>query len=186
MPSCSLLHLQAMDGELPGRSEATPVPWPKQWSSVHSKTFQSTDVDGSRDDKQIGYPPGKHQASSVLSGSKEHYYLEAPKSVPTSSHLLPENIVAKVLSSKQAPVNPHSQRLLAAEARAAQPVPAKAKAKAKTKAKAKANAKTEADTDHPKKKKKSAEDNGIEPTRTEYSKTKKEFMAEIPVRNSLQ
>lgn len=114
--------------------------------------------------------------------------MDAPKSVPTSSHLLPENVVEKVLSNKQTPVNPHSQRLLAAEARAAQPVAkpnarGKAKAKATSKAKAKSESAKDDGEKTEKKKKKSPDDNNIEPTRTEYSQAKKKFMQERPVCN---
>ena len=84
----------------------------------------------------------------------------------TVSHLLPADIANKILKSKQRPINPHSQRLLAAEAREANALPkAKAKAEAKTKPKAKA-----------------APLNGGDslcgPTRTEYSLAKAKYMQE--------
>ena len=69
-----------------------------------------------------------------------------------------------------APVNPHRQRLLAAEARG---VKAKAKAKAKGKAKAKAKAKSKISNQFVKQSK----DRGNEPhpTRSEYSEAKRNF-----------
>ena len=89
---------------------------------------------------------------------------------PTVSHLLPVDIANKILNSKQRPINPHSQRLLAAEAREANALPkAKAKAAAKEKPKAKATAK-----DAPI----AGGDSSCEPTRTEYSLAKAKFMLE--------
>ena len=84
---------------------------------------------------------------------------------PTVSHLLPADIANKILNSKQRPINPHSQRLLAAEAREANALPkAKAKAEAKEKPKVKAA--------------NSGGDSRCEPTRTEYSLAKAKFMQE--------
>ena len=97
------------------------------------------------------------------------YDIEVPRCEPTCGHLLADDLVRGVCKGKQTPVNPHAQRLLAAELRAANPAKAKAKPKGSPSAKAKGA---------PKKKAKRSLDKGneIEPTRTAYSQAKKEYM----------
>lgn len=102
--------------------------------------------------------------------------VEVPSTVPTCSHLLPEKVTNKVFSTSTTPINPHRQRLLAAEARSAK-APVKPKAKAvKPKAKAGVTPKQKA---APAKKVKKAQDGGNEPhpTRSEYSEAKQKFMS---------
>jgi membrane protein involved in colicin uptake len=63
--------------------------------------------------------------------------MELPECKETRSTHLPDAVIQKCLHKPHAPINPHSQRLLTAEARAAAKLP-KAKAKATAKATAKA------------------------------------------------
>lgn len=63
--------------------------------------------------------------------------MELPECKETTSTHLPDAVIQKCLHKPHAPINPHSQRLLTAEARAAAKLP-KAKAKATAKATAKA------------------------------------------------
>ena len=96
------------------------------------------------------------------------YDIEVPHCEPTCGHLLADDLVKKVCTGKQTPVNPHAQRLLAAELRAANPAKAKAKPKTSPKAKAKQSVK--------KATKSKDKGNEIQPTRTEYSQAKKQYM----------
>lgn len=74
--------------------------------------------------------------------------MELPECKETTSTHLPDAVIQKCLQKPHAPINPHSQRLLTAEARAAAKIPkAKAKPTAKAKAKAKAEAKGKKKTD---------------------------------------
>lgn len=99
--------------------------------------------------------------------------------------MLSEEVVKQTLSAEVKPINPHSQRLLAAEARSAKAAPkphpkakagstpkAKAGSKPKPKAKAKAGAKRKGSGE------KKSDDNNITPSRTEYSAAKKKWMDE--------
>lgn len=98
--------------------------------------------------------------------------------------MLSEEVVKQTLSAEVKPINPHSQRLLAAEARsakaAAKPDP-KAKAGSKAKAKAGSKPKPKAKASANKRKgsgEKKSDDNNITPSRTEYSAAKKKWMDE--------
>jgi len=98
--------------------------------------------------------------------------------------LLSEEVVKQTLSAEVKPINPHSQRLLAAEARsakaAAKPDP-KAKAGSKAKAKAGSKPKPKAKASANKRKgsgEKKSDDNNITPSRTQYSAAKKKWMDE--------
>ena len=110
------------------------------------------------------------------------YAIEVPECVPTCGHLLPDGLVREICQDKVSPMNPHAQRLLAAEVRAANPAKAKAKAKAEPKSKAKAKAdpknKEKAEPREKAKSSKRSKDGGneISPTRSEYSTAKKAFM----------
>lgn len=74
------------------------------------------------------------------------------------------------------PINPHSQRLLAAQARAAKGVPAP-KAKGKAEMKKPASKKKAKTSKHAESKK--DDSNNITPSRTDYIEAKKKWMAEI-------
>ena len=102
--------------------------------------------------------------------------VEVPSCVSTCAHLLSEKVMNKVFSTTAKPINPHRQRLLAAEARGAKATP-KPKAKAKQRAgSAKAKASPKAP---PAKRMKKSQDAGNEPhpTRSEYSDAKSTFMS---------
>jgi len=98
--------------------------------------------------------------------------------------LLSEEVVKQTLSAEVKPINPHSQRLLAAEARSAKAAPKpgpKAKAGSKAKAKAGSKPKPKAKASANKRKgsgEKKSDDNNITPSRTEYSAAKKKWMDE--------
>ena len=102
---------------------------------------------------------------------KAPYLIELPECTETSSTHLSAAVVDKCLNRKHNPINPHAQRLLTAEARAAAKLP-KAKAKSKTKTE-----KADAETKTAKKKKTDKElvEQSAVP-RTEYSAKKDEFM----------
>ena len=88
----------------------------------------------------------------------------------------------RTLAPKVHPINPHSQRLLAAEARAAKGVPApKAKGKSEKKPAANKPKKPKKTTAGDKKNTEGEKDdsNSIAPSRTEYSEAKKKWIAEI-------
>ena len=100
--------------------------------------------------------------------------------------MLSEEVVKQTLSAEVKPINPHSQRLLAAEASSAKAAPkpdpkakagstpkAKAKAGSKQKPKAKASANKRKGSGE-----KKSDDNNITPSRTEYSAAKKKWMDE--------
>lgn len=122
-----------------------------------------------------------------LQRTQDAYSIDVPDTNQSCGHLL-EFEAAKVILSKPAkPMNPHSQRLLAAQARTANPatkpaaVKAKAKAKAKVKSKGKAGSEEKADDTVKKRPSKNdGKDGGNEPspTRTEYSQAKKKFFLE--------
>ena len=125
--------------------------------------------------------------------------MDVPKTEHSCGHLLEKDLLEDISKKKVRPINPHAQRLLAAQAREANPAKAKPKSKAPPKAAGKAKSATKSakknnhefqgdgGDDHqegvepPKKKVKKSTDGGNEPwpTRTEYSKAKKSFIAEI-------
>lgn len=114
--------------------------------------------------------------------SKASYPIDVPNSNQSCGHLLDFKAAQEILPKPAKPLNPHSQRLLVAQARTANPA---AKPKAKAKGKAKAAAKRKASGGSEEKgdetsKRKSAKDGGNEPspTRTEYSEAKKKWMSE--------
>lgn len=96
--------------------------------------------------------------------------------------MLSEEVIKKTLAAEVKPINPHSQRLLAAEARSAKKVPTpKAKAGLKPKPKnspAPKSVKRKKGSEPAEKplKKSKPDDNSITPTRTEYSAAKKKWM----------
>ena len=76
--------------------------------------------------------------------------MEIPECKESTSTHLPDEVIQKCLQKPHAPLNPHAQRLLTAEAREAAKIPkqkAKATAKAKTKAGAEPKAKGKAKKD---------------------------------------
>lgn len=103
--------------------------------------------------------------------SKAGYAIQVPHvgDAAQTSHLLPDHITESVTAGTHRPMNPHKQRLLAAEARAAV-LPKDTKKPPKTK-KSKAPSKTAA------KEKKAAED--PESSRSAYSSAKREFMDKL-------
>ena len=98
--------------------------------------------------------------------SKAGYKIDLPECKETLSQHLSPQVISKCLNKEQRPINPHSQRLLTAEARAAQKVPkGKAKPAEKDKPKAKAKSKKEKEQES-------------EVPRTEYMAAKKQFMSQ--------
>ena len=111
--------------------------------------------------------------------------MDVPKTEHSCGHLLEKDLLEDISQRKVRPINPHAQRLLAAQAREANPAKAKAKskttpaAKAKSATKKKQEFKGDSGDDHhtgaepPKKKAKKSSDGGNEPppTRTEYLQT---------------
>lgn len=84
----------------------------------------------------------------------------------------------QTLAPKVHPISPHSQRLLAAQAREAKGVPTpKAKGKAEMKKPAAKKQKTTKHTENQKDKK--DDSNNITPSRTDYTEAKKKWIAEI-------
>ena len=100
--------------------------------------------------------------------------------------MLSEEVVKKTLAKEVKPINPHSQRLLAAEARQAKAVPKpKASAKAGLKPKPKnspgattGKRKNDSEPGGKPAKKSKPDDNEISPSRTEYSAAKKKWIDE--------
>ena len=119
--------------------------------------------------------------------------MDVPKTEHSCGHLLEKDLLEDISQRKVRPINPHAQRLLAAQAREANPAKAKAKskttpaAKAKSATKKKQEFKGDSGDEHhtgaepPKKKAKKSSDGGNEtpPTRTEYSRAKKSFIDQI-------
>lgn len=128
--------------------------------------------------------------------------MEVPKSEHTCGDLLNSDLIQELSSTKVRAINPHAQRLLAAQVSTANPAKAppasKAKAKAKAKPKAKASAQPpkdqsvegEGEGDSPKDvsggKKRKSKDGGNEPSpkRTEYAIAKQSFFDESLESNS--
>lgn len=115
--------------------------------------------------------------------SKAAYTIEVPECRETVSEHLDTRTIQACVPRSHRPINPHSQRLLTAEARAASKVPkatAKGKAKAQTKKEEKKHKGGEKTEDTQAKKKKSDRDREKEEasgvSRTAYSQAKKEFM----------
>ena len=93
--------------------------------------------------------------------------IEIPECKEPESKHLKDEVVRSCLKGLHTPINPHAQRLLAAEAREASKVP-KAKAKSKSaKDKGQKNKRKDAEK---------VEESGV--PRTEYSAAKKEFMSQ--------
>lgn len=117
---------------------------------------------------------------SHLNTSKVAYFIDVPNSNQSCGHLLDFKAAQEILSKPAKPLNPHSQRLLAAQARTANPAKPTAKGKGKAKAKAKATAGSEEKNDKAPKKRQASKDGGNEPTpsRTDYTKAKKKWMLE--------
>lgn len=109
--------------------------------------------------------------------------IEIPECKEPESKHLKDEVVRSCLKGLHTPINPHAQRLLAAEAREANKLPkAKAKSKAAKQTKAEKGKKEKGDVDSDKKPKSSrkdaekVEESGV--PRTEYSALKKEFMSQ--------
>lgn len=115
--------------------------------------------------------------------AKAGYHIEVPLlgHDPMTEHLLPECVVKQVLSPdvKHKPLNPHKQRLLAAEARLANP-PQKKPASKKSKSKAQKKSDHTEKSGGSKKEKKPDDGNAPpEASRTVYNSKKQKFMQEL-------
>ena len=115
--------------------------------------------------------------------AKAGYHIEVPLlgHDPMTEHLLPEFVVKQVLSpdAKHKPLNPHKQRLLAAEARSANP-PQKKPASKKSKVQKKAEGSHAEKSGGSKHEKKSDDGNAPpEASRTVYITKKYEFLQKL-------
>ena len=117
--------------------------------------------------------------------SEAAYFMDVPKTEHSCGHLLEKDLLEDISKRKVRPINPHAQRLLAAQVREANPAKAKGKPKATPNAAAKDKSASGEDHDEgaepPTKKVKKPPDCGNEPspTRTEYSQAKKSFFDQI-------
>ena len=68
--------------------------------------------------------------------------MDVPKTEHSCGHLLEKDLLEDISKKKVRPINPHAQRLLAAQAREANPAKAKPKSKAPPKAAGKAKSAT--------------------------------------------
>ena len=111
--------------------------------------------------------------------AKASYHIEVPLlgHDPMTEHLLPEVVVNQVLSPdvEHKPLNPHKQRLLAAEARSANPPQKKPASKTK-KGTCKAQKKSEKSAGSKKERKPDDGNAPPEAARTVYNAKKREFM----------
>lgn len=100
--------------------------------------------------------------------SKASYHIQVPHvGAPKTSHLLAENVVERITGMRQRPMNPHKQRLLAAEIRSAT-LPKAKDEKKNTGKKPKSSSSS--------KKKEAEQAADPESSRSAYSKSKREFM----------
>lgn len=107
--------------------------------------------------------------------------IEIPECKEPESKHLKDEVVRSCLKGLHTPINPHAQRLLAAQAREANKLP-KAKAKSKSNQKKDKGKKAQDEKDPEKKSKRNSKDaekveeSGV--PRTEYSAAKKDFMSQ--------